>query len=260
MRPCASIGRGNGFTIVELMAAIGITLILSSLTLSAVYSAKRKAHTAQCAHNLRQHGVALQGFVNQTGTYPLQMNTSRKDGNFPDHSATWMASLFPANLNEFDGNDNHGVFNCPSVKRPRAFPTDQGFADFGYNSAGFRGRPIDEPLGIGGRGSKEDQFAPPVKESEVRFPSRLLAIGDGLNGWNKVIEDGVATVGRIPGAQDRAGSTKRSQKRHKGTASFVFCDGHVEALMLSTLFASTAEGALALWNRDGKAHSERLNK
>jgi prepilin-type processing-associated H-X9-DG protein len=86
----------------------------------------------------------------------------------------------------------------------------------------------------------------------------MLAIGDGLRGWNGVVIDGLAIAGRISRTDDNRGSTARARKRHQGKAIFAFCDAHVEDLTLHALFSDTNAAALALWNRDGQPHGERL--
>jgi prepilin-type N-terminal cleavage/methylation domain-containing protein/prepilin-type processing-associated H-X9-DG protein len=252
-------GRGRrAFTLVELLVVIAILGILSGLTAAAIASAKAKARLAQCVNNLRQHGIALQNFVTQNGVYPLQMNLLWGQGKYKEHSTTWMGAIFPDQIDNVGGAGDRGVFDCPAAERPKNFPRNLSFADYGYSASGLIGAPTDLLLGIGGTGSRDDMYAPPVREGEIQRPSHLLAIGDGLHGWNSITADGYAGSGRISSTVERAGSSRRVQKRHGGRAVFVFCDGHVEAIPLQVLFGSTDAAALSLWNRDGEPHSERL--
>jgi prepilin-type processing-associated H-X9-DG protein/prepilin-type N-terminal cleavage/methylation domain-containing protein len=249
----------NGFTLLELLTVVAVLAILVSLAAPAILSTKQKAKNAQCVQNARQQALALASFVSENHVYPLQSNGRNfRQGRYLEHNRTWMNALFPKEVEQFDGRKNSGVFDCPAVRRPGGFPPDAGFADYGYNSNGMIGGPSDSNLGLGGMGSEGDGFAPPVKESEVRQPSSMIAIGDGLRGWNATIQDGLAVVGRIFTAVDSAGSTARTHRRHRGKANFSFCDGHVETLKLSFLFSDTSEKALRMWNRDGGAHRERL--
>ena len=60
-KPFGSAGMGRwraGITLVELLVALGITLILSGLGLSAVQRATEAARRAQCANHLRNIGLA----------------------------------------------------------------------------------------------------------------------------------------------------------------------------------------------------------
>ena len=61
----------NGFTLVELLVVIAIIGILAALLLATISEAKGRALRIQCANNIRQLGIALQGFVQEHSVYPL---------------------------------------------------------------------------------------------------------------------------------------------------------------------------------------------
>ncbi|HEX7618604.1 MAG TPA: DUF1559 domain-containing protein, partial [Verrucomicrobiae bacterium] len=67
-------GGKSALTLVELLVVIAIIAILAALLLAAVSRAKGTAQQAQCANNVRQLGIALQGYVAENHVYPLGRN------------------------------------------------------------------------------------------------------------------------------------------------------------------------------------------
>jgi len=59
-----------GFTLIELLSVMGIVGLLLSLSLPAVMNARAQAARLQCANNLRQIGVAVDGFHETRRHYP----------------------------------------------------------------------------------------------------------------------------------------------------------------------------------------------
>ncbi|HMO03366.1 MAG TPA: prepilin-type N-terminal cleavage/methylation domain-containing protein [Kiritimatiellia bacterium] len=58
-------GGGQAFTLVELLVVISILAILLALVLPVTIGARKKAHTASCASNLRQLGMAMLTMIQQ---------------------------------------------------------------------------------------------------------------------------------------------------------------------------------------------------
>ena len=85
----------------------------------------------------------------------------------------------------------------------------------------------------------------------------MLAMGDGVKGWNNTYQDS-AGLARLSDAQDHIGSTDRVRRRHSGKLNVLFCDGHVTQQSLQFLFSDTSEAALSSWNRDNQPHAERI--
>jgi prepilin-type N-terminal cleavage/methylation domain-containing protein/prepilin-type processing-associated H-X9-DG protein len=261
--------KDSAFTLIELLAVIAIIGILAALLLTVVSQAKGRAQRTQCANNVRQLGLGLQEFATDHNTYSLYINPD--DWNDPDHLAYWMPAL---QIAEFSRPKNstirlvsdewlrQGIWKCPAANKPSGWPQEKAHYDYGYNWFGMSALTDTYSLGLGGHNvwnQKNSHFPTPfTKESEVANPSEMMAIGDGFEGGNGIIQDGSPILLRTYGLTDYLGSTKRSFSRHQGKANVVFCDDHVESPTLEFLFEDTSDAALVRWNRDHLPHREKL--
>ncbi|MEP6663294.1 MAG: prepilin-type N-terminal cleavage/methylation domain-containing protein [Verrucomicrobiota bacterium] len=242
----------------ELLVVIAIIGILAALLITAVSRAKGRAQQAQCANNVRQLGIALQGYLTENHVYPLGRNMT------PDAIASgtvfWQQTLQESELGLIKTNSllhltQQGVWKCPNANKPADYPTD-GYVSYGYNFYGVESHGnYTNSLGLGGHSWGISDS--PVKESEVVSPSEMIAMGDGFMGGNGIIRDGGGNLMRTT-AIPEYGGTARAFARHQGKANVVFCDGHVESPTLKFLFEDTSDMALARWNRDHLPHREKL--
>jgi prepilin-type processing-associated H-X9-DG protein len=241
---------------VELLVVIAIIAILAVLLLAMASQVKGKAQRIQCANNLHQLGIALNGFVQENHAYPLYVNVDISKGSYSEHYKTWAEALsyeelgIPKSETPFFTN---GVWNCPSArwnKNQASVNTMDIWFSCGYNFLGLNSPGKNEATGLGGRTTPiYGPLAPPVGETEVITPSDMIAIGDGFDG-NTVIQRA-----SWPDAQKYSNTSAR----HQGKANVVFCDGHVESPTLQFLFEDTSDDALIRWNRDHQRHREKLS-
>jgi len=81
--------RTSGFTLVEVITAIGIIGALIGLSLPAVQRARESARAASCQNNLRNVAVALHSFVAARGAFPVGCDALGGTQN------AWSAKLLP---------------------------------------------------------------------------------------------------------------------------------------------------------------------
>ena len=242
----------RAFTLIELLVVIAIIAILAGLLLPSLASAKEQGRTARCISNVRQMGLALTMYVDDHGVYPPLRFPSAN----PQFVHGWYDTLSPY-LNKWT--NGISVFRCPSFKFRHAgttgitVPIDSGVGSYGYNSDA----PYSLSLGSFLAGQDPSQL---LRESQVVAPAQMLALGDSylIERQPEKIMEGMAELQYIP-IKFRRGTVgfKREQRetnaRHRGRHNVAFCDGHVEGIKHTKLFADDME-ARRIWNYDHEPH------
>lgn len=201
----AAAGRGQGFTLVELLVTVGIVALLVGLLVPAVGSLRRASLETRCRSNLRQMAIALGSYLNTNDEhYPISSHTT---GSVADPAA-WMQSL-----------ESHGfrgdVRRCPAdpfaLDRPTSYATNTYFEPLvaGIDLDPFTGEPLP-----GGRTSAVSRLA------QVPHPvTTFWAIetpGSGLI-------DHLHSVGWTSSEQI---SQAVAVERHGESSNVLFADGH----------------------------------
>jgi prepilin-type processing-associated H-X9-DG protein/prepilin-type N-terminal cleavage/methylation domain-containing protein len=249
----------KGFTLMELLAVMGMIGILSALLLPALSAAKTQARSTACKNHLRQMGQALQMYVND------------HQGRYSRSWEYWWAQLRPYYVLEW----TNAAYHCPGYKGlvtvawepwnlPKAFP----MGSYAYNVWGirtfvvsvhdpFRGVDLrfpNEDFGLAGLNGRSSTL-----ESQVQAPSEMIALGESrfLNesvnhqpGGRTMLESGWLSWTTNSGVPKSFAFGLRHGKNY----NVAFCDGHVAAMSPWLLFNPT--NTARMWNYDHQPHPE----
>jgi prepilin-type N-terminal cleavage/methylation domain-containing protein/prepilin-type processing-associated H-X9-DG protein len=85
----------RGFTLIELLVVIAIIAVLIALLLPAVQAAREAARRAQCTNNLKQLGLAVHNYHQQTNALPAENMFLGAGQNGWGWNASWAVFLLP---------------------------------------------------------------------------------------------------------------------------------------------------------------------
>ena len=244
---------GGGFTLIELLVVIAVIAILASLLLPALGRAKGSARTAECRNNLHTLGLAMRMYVDAAEYYPPTsgsgiMGFDAAFGWLMEDD--WKMGLVPyvgVRNNNFAGNyAPMRTLRCPQLVSNADGKLGNG--QYAMNASGTAQFKDAANLGLGGFGEGN---ITPTKESRVRVPADLIAVGDIVPG--PTAGGMFYTSGHFDVCS--TDSWMWPGTSHDGRANMLFSDSHVESAK-QTNWVSSSEPARARWNNDHEPHPE----
>lgn len=194
--------RNRGFTLTELLFVLGISGLLLALSIPSFAGVIEKGRTAKCVANLRQWGVGLQCYLQDSGGFLPRRGQGVQPVHVVDRGEDWFNALAPylemppyqelVLSGKVPRPGDRSVFVCPSAKVTNDF---QHFITYGMNMYL----------------SRWDQ-AERTRLTQVPNPSNLAFLADSPGGYASTVPSRRG-YGVMP--------------RHGGRANVLFLDGRV---------------------------------
>ena len=174
--------RKKGFTLIELLVVIAIIALLMGILMPALSKARKQGRDVYCLNNLRQLGIALQMYTqNTTISSRVPWTISRRDG-------SWCSRLFSASSTarsrttakwtSISARPSHATASVRTVPAT---------ASRRWITSSMPGTWTSPGLGTGNRGKQMDK---PTKLHSVKQTSQRIYLADNEAGnWRPVIRD-----------------------------------------------------------------------
>jgi prepilin-type N-terminal cleavage/methylation domain-containing protein/prepilin-type processing-associated H-X9-DG protein len=215
-------GKAAAFTLIELLVVIAIIAILASLLLPSLARAKESGKKTNCLNNVRQIGLAYQGFLGDNADrFPAYVTERTAPAGTPDTPEARAPYSYREQLIPYITNGTN-VFKCPDglpwpTPAPGAwFNTDYGNNHNEQNLAGASQQAWYQA-------HPDFGFNETVSASSLPRPTEFILLADAGRSDNTPSRGGMYPQ---PWAFDVSSQARMLGRHAKFAANIVFADGH----------------------------------
>ncbi len=217
--------KSRAFTLIELLVVIGIIAILASLLLPTLARAKEAGKKTSCLNNVRQIGLAYQGFLaDNSDKFPAYVTERTAPAGTPDTAEARAPYSYRQQLIPYITNGTN-VFKCPDGL---PWPDPQAGAwyntDYGnnHNEQNLPGASQQAWY----QAHPDFGFNETVSASSLRRPTDFILLADAGRSDNTPSRGGMYPQ---PWAFDISSQSRMLSRHAKGTANIVYADAHVKS-------------------------------
>ena len=231
--------RGGGFTLIELICAIGIIAVLMALLMPSMVKARETARSLKCLSTLRQLGIAFQAYASEQRRY-LPYPTTKLYPPPTDQRFLWFNAVDPylaANAKEQAKRSGIAATrNYKDYKQCIVYELFEGDRDEGAQSSTkefARTYKMNTHL-------RHNNPAGHAKITDVNDSSNFVLLGDGLSLDSTGMTPNQWESGQF--SMEVNDITEASPSlRHNHGANILFVDGHAANIVLKRIGKSLRE-------------------